>query len=98
MTVTTLPRRKLTEEEIRSRRESREAWIRMYERMESEFPRVREEHPDMWVAFGKDGFITASYDLLDLVDECTEMGYGPEEAVIIEFTHVSTIPLWGAPA
>ena len=97
MTVTTLPRRKLTEEEIRIRRERVEVWKRIRERMEAEFPRVREEHPDKWVVFGKDGFIAASDDLFALVDEYTEMGHDPDD-VLIEFTHVSTIPLWGAPA
>ncbi len=97
MTVTIKRGKKLSEEEIRIRRESREAWIRMYQRMESEFPRVREEHPDKWVAFGKDGFIMASDDMFALIDKCKEMGYGHSD-VLIEFTHVSTFPLWGAPA
>ena len=97
MTAALLPREKLSEEEIRIMRESRAARLRMRERMESEFPHVREEHPDMWVAFGEDGFITASDDLLPLVAECKEMGYAHDE-VLIEFTHVSTIPLWGYPA
>ncbi len=97
MTATLLPSEKLSEEEIRIRRESREAWIRRHERMEAEFPRVREEHPDKWVVFGNDGFIAASDDLLALIDEYKEKGHHPDE-VLIEFTHVSTFPLWGAPA
>ena len=97
MTAAMILGKKLTEEEMRIRRESREAWIRMYQRMEVEFPRVREEHPDKWVAFGKDGFIAASDDLFSLIDKHTEMGYGPDD-VLVEFTHVSTFPLWGAPA
>ena len=71
-------------------RERDEAW----KRMEEEYPRVKAEHPDKWVAFSKDGFITANDDLIALVDAYEEMGYGGRE-VIIEFTHVSTIPLWG---
>ena len=98
MTAERLPRKKLSEEEIRIRRESYAASMRVRERMESEFPRVREEHPDKWVAFGEDGFITASDDLLALVDKYKEMGYGPDDQIIIEFTHVSTYPLWGYPA
>ena len=97
MTSAIILGKKLTEEEMRIRRESREAWIRMYQRMESEFPGVREEHPDKWVAFGKDGFIAASDVLFSLIDKHTEMGYGPDD-VLVEFTHVSTFPLWGAPA
>ncbi len=98
MTATPMPSEKLSEEEIRIRRESHAAGMRVRERMESEFPRVREEHPDKWVAFGEDGFITASDDLLDLVDKYKEMGYGADDRLIIEFTHVSTYPLWGYPA
>ena len=97
MTVTMKRGKKLTDEEIRIRRESREAWIRRHERMEAEFPRVREEHPDKWVVFGNDGFIAASDDLLALIDEYKEKGHHPDE-VLIEFTHVSTFPFHGAPA
>ena len=76
--------------DMRIWRERDEAW----KRMEEEYPRVKAEHPDKWVAFSKDGFITANDDLIALVDAYEEMGYGGRE-VIIEFTHVSTIPLWG---
>ena len=76
--------------DMRIWRERDEAW----KRMEEEFPRVKAEHPDMWVAFGKDGFITANDDLFALIDDCEEMGYTSRQA-IIEFTHVSTKPLWG---
>ena len=76
--------------DMRIWRERDEAWARM----EEEFPRVKAEHPDMWVAFGKDGFITANDDLFALIDDCEEMGYTSRQA-IIEFTHVSTKPLWG---
>ena len=79
-----------TDEQKRISRDRREAWARM----EEEFPRVKAEHPDKWVAFSKDGFITANDDLIALVDAYEEMGYDGER-VIIEFTHVSTIPLWG---
>ena len=80
----------ISDEERRISRERDEAWARI----EEEFPRVKAEHPDKWVAFSKDGFITANDDLFALVDAYEEMGYNGER-VIIEFTHVSTIPLWG---
>ena len=79
-----------TDEEKRISRDRREAWARM----EEEFPSVKAEHPDMWVAFSKDGFITANDDLFALVEEYKGMGYDGRR-VLIEFTHVSTIPLWG---
>lgn len=97
MTVTMKRGKKLTDEELRIWRERGEARDRIRKRMEEEYHRVKAEHPDKWVAFSKDGVITASDDLLALVDEYTEMGYGPDD-VLIEFTHVSTIPLWGEPA
>ena len=71
-------------------RERDEAW----ERMEAEYPRVKAEHPDKWVAFGKDGFITANDDLLALVDDYEEKGYTGRQ-VLIRFMHVSTTSLWG---
>ena len=81
----------ITDEQKRISRDRREAWARM----EEEFPRVKAEHPDKWVAFSKDGFITANDDLFALVEEYKGMGYDGRR-VLIEFTHVSTIPLWGA--
>ena len=80
-----------SDEDMRIWRERDEAWARM----EEEFPRVKAEHPDMWVAFCKDGFITANDDLFALIDDYEEMGYTSRQ-VLIEFTHVSIIPLWGA--
>ena len=80
-----------TDEQKRISRDRREAWARM----EEEFPCVKAEHPDKWVAFSKDGFITANDDLFALVEEYKGMGYDGRR-VIIEFTHVSTTPLWGA--
>ena len=79
-----------SDEDMRIWRERDEAWARM----EEEFPRVKAEHPDMWVAFCKDGFITANDDLFALVDDYKAMGYTSRQ-VLIEFTHVSVIPLWG---
>ena len=79
-----------SDEDMRIWRERDEAWARM----EAEFPRVKAEHPDMWVAFCKDGFIAANDDLFALVDDYKEKGYTGEQ-VLIEFTHVSVIPLWG---
>ena len=96
MTVTGPIIRKATEEELRIWRERFEARDRIWKRMEEEYPRAKAEHPDMWVAFSKDGIITANDDLLALVDEYEEMGYsGPE--VLIEFTHVSTESFFGSP-
>ena len=97
MTVETIPGKKLTEEEMRIRREGRKRWIRRYTRMEREYPRVKAEHPDMWVVFGDDGFITANDDLFALIDEYKKMGYSGDE-VLIEFTHVSTKSFYGEPA
>ena len=76
--------------DMRIWRERDEAW----ERMEEEFPRVKAEHPDKWVAFGKDGFITANDDLLALVDDYEEKGYTGRQ-VLIRFMHVSTTSHWG---
>ena len=81
----------ISDEERRRWRERDEAW----KRMEEEFPRVKAEHPDKWVAFSKDGFIAANDDLFALVADYKENGYADRQ-VIIEFTHVSTTPLWGA--
>ena len=99
MTVTepTMTIRKATEEEIRIWRESDEARKRRYWRMEEEYPRVKAEHPDMWVAFGDDGFITASDDMFALIVEYEKMGYSGDE-VLIEFTYVSTESFFGGPS
>ena len=59
-----------SDEEMRIWRERDEAWARM----EAEFPRVKAEHPDMWVAFCKDGFIAANDDLFALIEEYEKDG------------------------
>ena len=75
---------------MRVRRERDEAW----KRLEEEYPRVKSEHPDKWVAFGKDGFIAASDDLFALIAAYEKKGYAGDQ-VLIRFMHVSTISLWG---
>ena len=74
----------------RIRRERDDAW----DRLEEEYPRVKAEHPDKWVAFGKDGFIAANDDLFALIAAYEEKGYAGGQ-VLIRFMHVSTTSLWG---